>query len=113
MDNINNDYYELLEEYRENRKELKKMINEIELLKASVENMFPKSLDVRNKFILEEKIKIVVSFFDSILKMRQEINKSIKDEIELKRKIEKEFNNDEFDDELTLEQLRKIHKKIV
>lgn len=109
---MENDYLNLLHEYNENRKELKNMIKEISVLKNTVEDMFPKNVDARNKYILEERIKTVVSFFDSILKIRQEINRSIKDEIELKRKIEKELNNDEEIDNITLEQLRKLHKKI-
>jgi hypothetical protein len=110
--NINNLIEELLNEYKENREELKKMVVQINELKENVESMFPKNMDVRNKYALEEKVKTVIGFFDTILKTRQEINKSLKDEIDLRYKVRELLDKDEIDDIETLEELRKIQKRL-
>lgn len=79
----------LLIEFHENRESLKNMIIDIEKYKEKLEVVFPEKFDNRYKKFFEEKIKAITAFFNSLLDIRKEINKSLKDEIEMRRKIEK------------------------
>ena len=77
----------LLSEYREQRKALKLMIIDLEKLKDKIDKIFPDSLDKRYMRFFEEKVKSATGLFSTILDMRKEINKSIKDEFEIRRKM--------------------------
>jgi len=77
----------LLTKFSDSRNELSKYISEIDDIRKKVDSIFPQGTDFRNKFALEEKIKAASSFFSTILSIRQEYNKSIKEEIELRRKL--------------------------
>jgi len=101
----------LLNEYIEHRTAIKLMISDLEKLKEKIETILPESLDKRYKFFFEEKIKTITQLFSSLLDMRKEISKSVKDEIELRRKISKEVDKDNsgFEDLLDI---RKIAGKV-
>lgn len=86
---------QLLEEMAESRATLRTYVDDVSNLKDKVAQMFPKELNFRNRFILDEKIKVMTSFYSVLLNLQQEINKSNKDEIEIRRKIQ---TNDEGDD---------------
>jgi len=77
----------LLEAFSTSRDELTKYMSEVEQIRAQVIQIFPNNQDYRNKFVLEEKIKAMSSFYTMILNIRQEYNKIIKEEIEIRRKI--------------------------
>lgn len=91
------DQDKLFEEFTENRKALHIMITDLEKFKQQVNELFPNKFDNRYKYLFDEKIKAITGFFNSLLDVRKEINKSLKDEIELKRKLEKEEENYEKD----------------
>lgn len=78
---------ELLNEFAEHRDEIKKMIVEVDDLRQDIDKLIPKKLDVRYVRFFEEKVKSITGFFSALLDMRKEIIKSIKDEIELRRKL--------------------------
>jgi len=78
---------ELLQEYKENREALKVLLTDIEAIKEQVTNIFPESIDKRYKYLFEEKIKTATAFFNSLLDIRKEISRSLKDEMEVRRKI--------------------------
>ena len=115
---------ELLKEFVEHRDAIKSMIKDLEEIKANVDKVIPTRLDARHIRFFEEKVKSVVALFNSLLEMRKEIARCVREEIEIRRKIdkgEKEFDLDEmFDvrkfaekvDEFT-EESKKIRKKIV
>ena len=91
----------LLEKLSLSRDKLENYVNELETLKQKVDELFPNSKgvqDYRSKWVFEEKVKTATSFFDSLLKLRQEINKTIKDEIELRRKVSGKDGDEETDD---------------
>jgi uncharacterized coiled-coil DUF342 family protein len=77
----------LLGQFSESREELSKYMGEVEDIRKKVEAIFPTTTDFRNKFVLEEKIKAMSAFYSTLLNIRQEFNKSIKEEIELRRKM--------------------------
>lgn len=86
---------QLLEEMAESRATLKAYVNDVSNLKDKVADMFPKELNFRNRFILDEKIKVMTSFYSVLLNLQQEINKSNKDEIEIRRKMQDDDSGDE------------------
>lgn len=77
----------LLDEFATHRDEIKKMIEEVDDLRQSIDQLIPKKLDVRYARFFEEKVKSMTGFFSTLLDMRKEIIKSLKDEIELRRKL--------------------------
>lgn len=81
------EFNELLKEYKEQRDALKDMIADLEKLRSNVDKIFPENFDSRYKFLFEEKIKAAVELFKVIVDMRKEISKSVKDEIEIRRKL--------------------------
>jgi hypothetical protein len=78
----------LLEEFAEHRQAIKVMIEDLDKIREKIDTILPESLDKRFKFFFEEKVKTITSFYSSLLEMRKEITKSIKDEVELRRKIQ-------------------------
>lgn len=106
----------LLKEYEEQRQALKLMIADLEKLRTSIDKIFPENFDSRYKFLFEEKIKAAVELFKVIVDMRKEISKSVKDEIEIRRKLmPPEIGDDEIKDIRTLarevEKLNKLDEK--
>ncbi len=78
---------DLLNEYIEHRAAIKGMIKDLEEIKESIDKLIPKHLDARMARFFEEKVKAVTGLFGALLDMRKEIAKSVKDEIEIRRKI--------------------------
>ena len=83
-------YENLLEEFSESRKALKKMLDDVEECKTSVLKSVSDSNDYRNKYAREERLKTLSSFFDTEIKIRQEYGRSILAETETRRKMEKD-----------------------
>ncbi len=102
----------LLAEFREQREELKNLIKDLETLKSKVDKLFPETLDKRFMRFFEEKVKTATGLFNSILDIRKEVTKSLKDEIEIRRKIvkteEDEFN--ELDIQNLADRVEKLNK---
>jgi len=77
----------LLKEFKEQRESLAEMIKDLEELKSRIYRLFPEQLDKRYVRFFEEKVKAATGLFNALLDIRKEINKSLKDEIDLRRKI--------------------------
>lgn len=99
----------LLSEFTAHRDEIKKMIQELEGIRDKVDTLIPTSLDARYQRFFEDKVKAVTSFFSSLLEMRKEIAKTIKDEIEIRRRIQ---SKDESTDISDMIDIRSMAKKI-
>ena len=84
---IDERFKELLDEYIDHRAAIKAMIKDLEELKESINTLIPKTLDARMARFFEEKVKAITALFSTLLDMRKEIAKSVKDEIEIRRKI--------------------------
>ena len=82
----------LLKEYDDHRDAIKEMIVDLERIRTQIDKLFPEQLDARYMRFFEEKVKSTTALFISLLEMRKEIAKSVKDEIEIRRKIK---NDDE------------------
>jgi len=86
---------QLLKEFAIQRDSLTKMVDELEVLKSKVDRLFPESLDKRYARFFEEKVKSATELFKAVLDIRKEIIKSLKDEIELRKKFEIRMDSDE------------------
>lgn len=93
----------LLDEYDIQRSAIKDMIKDIEGIKVKIENLIPNTLNVRYARLFEEKVKAITGLFSVLLDMRKEINKTLKDEIELRRRVSQ-------GEEIQLEEMLDIRK---
>ena len=85
---------DLLDEFSEHRKAIKSMIEDLEKIKVKIDALFPENLDKRYMRFFEEKVKSTTELFKALLDMRKEISKTLKDEIEIRRKLEKDDGDD-------------------
>ena len=96
---------ELLGEYDEHRSEIKKMIVELEKIREEIDQLIPTKLDKRFARIFEEKVKAITILFGTLLEMRKEIAKSVKDEIEIRRKVKVLDKDFDFESDLDIRSL--------
>ncbi len=75
----------------------------------NVDGIFPDKLDARFKMYFDDKLKAATEFFKVLLDMRKEITKSLKDEIEIRRKIENKEMSIDVEDLLDV---RKLSSKV-
>lgn len=116
----------LLNEFEEQRIELKKMIEEVQTIKQKLDKLIPEpnnnDSDFRNHMkgsryvsLFEERVKSITEFFRIILDMRREISKTIKDEVELRRKAEMGLGSGDLSELLDISKLaddvEKLSKK--
>jgi hypothetical protein len=90
--------FELMLEFKNHRDAIMVMISDLEQIKQDVDRIIPKKLDARYARFFEEKIKSVTELFKTLLEMRKEIQKSLKEEIELRRKINVNDSEKDIDD---------------
>jgi len=89
---------ELLKEYDDHRDAIKMMIKDLEALKENIDRIIPTTLEARYVRFFEEKIKTITSLFNALLEMRKEIARSVKEEIEIRRKVERSDSDYELED---------------
>ena len=100
-------YGKLLDELIQSRSDLRKMLSDIEECKKSVLKDVSTSSDYRNKYAREERLKTLSTFFQNELQVRQEYNRSLLSEIEVRRKLDM---NDQDEQEIDI---RAIMRQIV
>lgn len=102
----------LLDEFQLQRTAIKDMVVEIEQLRVQVSQLFPETIDMRTRKFLEDKIKAMVGFYNVLLDMRKEISKSVKDELEFRRRMtDDEFDPEDIDELLDISELSKKVEK--
>ena len=99
----------LLVEFDTHRDNVKAMIDQLETIRNHIDDLIPTSLDHRYIRYFEEKVKSITALFNVLLEMRKEIIKSVKDEIEIRRKIEKADDDADVEDMIDV---RKLAEKI-
>ena len=99
----------LLAEYIDHRNAIKDMIIDLENIREKIDTLLPESVDKRFRFYFEEKVKAITALFNSLLDMRKEIAKSVKDEIEIRRRM---IKGDSLEDLEELLDVRKIAKRV-
>jgi hypothetical protein len=78
----------LLEDLAVNRNTLHEMVKDISEFKSKMTELLPKSIDFRNKFIWEEKMKTISTILGTELAIRKQIDDSIKSEINIRTKMD-------------------------
>jgi len=84
-----NKYDELLDELTKSRGELVSDIEDVKKCKDAVIGVATNTTDYRSRFAKEDRIKTISGFYSTLLALRQEYNRNIISEIELRRKLEK------------------------
>jgi hypothetical protein len=109
---VSDSYQKLLDEFTQSREDLKKMLSDIESCKNDVLKDVSTSNDYRNKYAREERLKTLSTFFQNELSVRQEYNRSLLAEIDVRRKLDKNDSDEmEIDIREIAKQLSKIQKE--
>ena len=88
VDTKNDKIESLLGEFTEQRVALLEMIKDLDKIKQKVDILFPdKIIDVRYVRLFEEKIKAATELFKVIIDIRKEVSRSIKEEIDMRKKF--------------------------
>lgn len=82
-------YDKLLDELTQSRLELVSDIEDVKKCKDAVVGVATNTTDYRSRFAKEDRIKTISGFYSTLLALRQEYNRNIISEIELRRKLEK------------------------
>jgi len=99
----------LIVQFEDQRTAIIDMIDQLESIKQKIDILIPDTLDKRYLRFFEEKVKTITNLFTTLLEMRKEISKNLKEEIEIRRKIV--MKESDFDFESTID-VRKIADKI-
>ena len=102
----------LLEEFKKTRESIKTMIADLEKVSEKVDTIFPDSLNSKLRWVFEQKVKTTTEMFKALLEMRKEVMKSLKDEIEVRRRIDKDLKGEGEDLLEGLIDIRKLAKKV-
>jgi len=92
----------LLVEFEDHRNAIKDMISELNDIKKNIDRLIPTSLDARYIRFFEEKVKSITNLFNSLLEMRKEITKSVREEIDLRRKLEDEDGDQDLESRIDI-----------
>jgi len=110
---------ELIKQLVNNREELREMLKSVVELRKKTDSLLPSTLaDFRNRYIFDEKLKLIASIFDLELKTRDKLDSSIKSELEILRKSklddeDKKYNVDDIAEIANMiESFRKTKLKI-
>lgn len=102
----------LLIEFKEQREQIKGMVTEVEMLRDQMSMLFPEKINATTRKFLEDKIKTMVSFYNVLLDMRKEISKSVREELDFRRRLEnEEFDPDDISDLLDISDISKKVEK--
>ena len=99
----------LIVQFEDQRNAIIDMIEQLETIKQKIDILIPDTLDKRYLRFFEEKVKTITNLFTTLLEMRKEISKNLKEEIEIRRKIV--MKERDFDFESTID-VRKIAEQI-
>jgi len=101
---------ELIAEFKIHRNAIMDMIKDLEEIKANINRLIPTTLDSRYVRFFEEKVKTITEVFRTLLDMRKEIQKSLKEEIDIRRKSGSAVGDD--DDIEQYLNIRKLADKV-
>ena len=77
----------LLLEFKEQRDNVKSMLVDIENIRTKVDQLLPENIDKRYVILFEQRIKTITELFKILMDMRKEISKSLKDEIDMRKRM--------------------------
>lgn len=109
----NNDKLDdLLKGIEENRSHYSGMLSDITKLRAQLDKLLPDTMDYRKKFLFEERMKTITSVIGMELDIRKSLEASYKTEIELRRKLISELEDDELSTSERIELMTKALSKL-
>jgi hypothetical protein len=80
----------LIEEIETNRNNSKELLVELKKARESIGAIIPKTIDFKNKYVLEGKLKTLATLIGSELSVIKHIDDSSKTEFELRKKLDNE-----------------------
>lgn len=86
--NDQNELDSLLEELKDNRKNLHGMLEDIKSFRENLDTLLPAKMDFRQKYLLQERMKTVTEIIKGELAVRNQIDSSIKLEMDMRRRTE-------------------------
>ena len=101
----------LIEEFGIQRADLKNMIVDLEKIREKVDKLIPETLDSRFIRLLDEKVKSITDLFRVLLDIRKEIMKSLKEEIEVRRKDDLDNDDQDFDVRQVAREVEKLQRE--
>jgi len=90
LEKVDPQVHVLIEELGKSRTRLEGYVVDLEKMQKDASAVFPKKIDARSMHYLDDKLKVVSSFYQTILSVRQEINKLLISEIDIRRKVTKD-----------------------
>lgn len=88
----------LLNELNCNRDELQDILSRISELRDGITALLPAGKDFRNKFIVDQKMKIFTEIIKAELDVRKQIDSSIRTEVDIRRKVEDDVDDKKYAD---------------
>jgi len=85
---VNDKFNDIIEEFAEQRNSLKEMVTDLDDIKIQLDKLFPAKLDKRYMHLFEEKMNAITGVFNTLLSIKKEIMRGLKDEFDLRRKID-------------------------
>lgn len=101
----------LLDELSENRSNLHKMLGDVVGFRKIIDELLPKKIDYKLKYLLPERIKTVTEVIKSELAIRKQIDESVKMEVELRKKAKDEGEGKRSGDVKALAQALEVYHK--
>ena len=76
----------LVDELSENREKLHSMLDDVAGFRKTLDDLLPKHVDYKSKWVIPERIKTVTEVIKSELAIRKQIDESVKTEVDIRRK---------------------------
>lgn len=96
-DNLNGIIESLVEEISENRIGVRGMLVDLEeKVTSKIEDLVPDTKDFRNRFAIENKTKVLSEILKLKLDLYKQIETSLKNEIEIRRKLDNKDDNSDY-----------------
>ena len=93
-DEDGNTVNKLLTDLSDNRFELKGMLVDVKKFRTNIDKLLPEKMDFKNKWLMPERMKILTEVIRNELSIRQQIDSSLKIEIDIRRKTKDEDESD-------------------
>ena len=77
----------LVTDLSENRNAMYGMLEDVIEFRKNIHNMIPKKVDFANRFVMDEKMKIISNILGTELDIRKQIDVSIREEVNIRSKF--------------------------
>lgn len=101
----------LLQEMEDNKQQTYGLLDKISKFRNQIEQVMPQGNDLRNRYVVEQKMKTITEVIKAEIDIRKTLNNFIKEEYELNKKVEKDKagnNNENIDIRKLMEMLDSV-----